>query len=110
LYYINMSKEYYVYIVASGKNGTIYVGVTNNIQRRLWEHKNNIVNSFTSEYKVKILVYYEIYEDINTAISREKQLKKWNRKWKTDLIEKNNYEWNDLSSAWIPDLVGNDRK
>lgn len=103
-----MLKRYYVYILASKKNGTLYIGVTNDLQRRIWEHKNNQIKGFTSKYKVNILVYCEEFNDINLAIAREKQLKKWNRKWKTDLIEKNNYEWKDLSKTWIPDQVGND--
>jgi putative endonuclease len=92
------------------RNGTLYIGVTNNIQKRIWQHKNHLVDGFTSKYDVTKLVYYEVHEGMDYAIAREKQLKKWNRKWKIDLIEKNNCEWSDLSVTWIPDQVGNDKK
>ena len=75
-------KQYYVYILASKRNGTLYIGVTSNLKKRVYEHKNNIVKGFTSEYSIYLLVYYEIYEDIKEAILREKRLKKWERKWK----------------------------
>ena len=81
---------YYVYILASQKNGTIYTGVTNDIRRRVWEHKHNLVKGFTEEYGVHMLVYFEQTEDIETAILREKQIKSWKRKWKLSLIEKDN--------------------
>ena len=90
-------KLYYVYILASKGNGTLYTGITSNIARRMEEHKNNTVEGFTKKYKVHMLVYYEIFSDVYMAISREKQLKKWNRKWKINLIEKNNPRWKDLS-------------
>ena len=96
-------KQYYVYILASKKNGTIYIGVTGNLLKRVDEHKNNIVQGFTQKYNVHALVYYEQYGDINSAIAREKQLKKWNRQWKINLIEKDNPDWNDLFeevSSW----------
>ncbi len=86
----------YVYILASKKNGTLYIGVTNNIGRRTYEHKNWFDEWFTKKYNVKILVYYEKFASINDAIAREKQLKKWNRKWKIELFEKDNPEWKDL--------------
>ncbi len=101
--------QYYIYILASKRNGTLYVGVTNNLERRLYEHKNNLIQGFTSKYKVHSLVYYEQTNDIYSAIKREKQLKGWNRKWKLDLVEKINPEWHDLSVDWIPDQVGNDK-
>jgi putative endonuclease len=85
-----------VYILASKKNGTLYVGVTSNLKRRIYEHKNNIIIGFTSKYKVHNLVYYEGYGNINDALTREKQLKHWNRNWKIELIEKNNKNWEDL--------------
>ncbi|NMH25675.1 GIY-YIG nuclease family protein [Flavobacterium solisilvae] len=94
-------RQYFVYIVASKKNGTLYIGVTNNIERRIKEHKSKLnPQSFTSRYNVNILVYYETFQYINDAIDREKQLKKWNRQWKINLIEEENKEWKDLSSDW----------
>jgi len=92
--------RYFVYILASKKNGVLYIGVTNDIERRIKEHKNKIVKGFTSRYNVDQLVYLEKYNEINEAIKREKRLKKWNRQWKIDLIEKDNPEWNDISSDW----------
>lgn len=89
-------KNYYVYILASKKNGTLYIGVTNDLVKRVYEHKNNYVEGFTKKYNVQRLVYYEDYDDINLAINREKCLKKWNRKWKLKLIEKQNPNWLDL--------------
>ena len=90
-------KNYYVYILASKKNGTLYVGVTNDLIRRVYEHKNSLAEGFTKKYNVKTLVYYEATEDVNSAIAREKSLKKCSRKSKLDLIEKNNPQWKDLS-------------
>ncbi|MBI5206071.1 MAG: GIY-YIG nuclease family protein [Nitrospirae bacterium] len=92
-----MSK-YYVYILASKKNGTLYIGVTSDLVKRIYEHKNNLVEGFTKKYNVHNLVHYEIAEDINSAVTREKQLKKWNRDWKIKLIEKSNPVWKDLYS------------
>jgi putative endonuclease len=87
---------YYVYILASGRNGTLYIGSTNDLIRRVWEHKNHVIPSFTKRYQVTHLVYYECYEDIGLANQREKNLKHWYRKWKLDLIESKNPDWNDL--------------
>ena len=81
-----MSKSYYVYILASRKNGTLYIGVTNDLIKRMYEHKNHLIKGFTDKYNVTILVYFEETNDINEAIKREKQLKKWNRKWKLELL------------------------
>ncbi|MBT7008395.1 MAG: GIY-YIG nuclease family protein [Candidatus Jacksonbacteria bacterium] len=89
-------KTYCVYIVASRKNGTIYVGVTSNLVKRLWEHNNGFYKGFTKKYKVNLLVYYEIFEDPTRAIEREKQLKNWKRAWKIRLIEDQNPLWRDL--------------
>jgi len=89
-------KIYYVYILASKRNGTLYIGVTNDLVRRVYEHKNNLVDGFSKEYGVHRLVYYEQYGDVEFAIQREKYLKQWNRKWKLELIEKKNPEWKDL--------------
>ena len=88
--------NYYVYILASRRNGTLYIGVTNDLIRRVYEHKNGLIRGFTKRYNVHNLVYYEQTNDINSAINREKQLKKWYRKWKIELIERNNPDWNDL--------------
>jgi putative endonuclease len=89
-------KQYYVYILASKRNGTLYIGVTNDLVRRVWQHKNDITECFTKEYTVHDLVYYEDTTDVTSAIAREKQLKKWNREWKIELIERMNPEWKDL--------------
>ncbi len=93
-------KQYNVYILASKKNGTLYIGVTNNLIRRVFEHKNGLIAGFTKKYNIKILVHYEITSDINEAIKREKILKKWNRQWKIQLIEKTNPNWEDLSKVF----------
>jgi putative endonuclease len=87
---------YYVYLLASKKHGTLYLGVTNDIVRRLHEHRTKAVKGFTSRYGVDKLVWFEIYDDTETAIAREKELKKWRRDWKIRLIEEQNPEWNDL--------------
>ncbi len=86
----------YVYILSSGKNGTIYIGVTSDLKRRVWEHKHDLVKGFTKEYGVHNLVYFEQYEDIEQAILREKQMKTWKRFWKIKLINKCNPDWTDL--------------
>ncbi len=83
-------------MLASQRNGTLYTGVTNDLKRRIWEHKHNLVKGFTKEYGVHILVYFEQREDIEEVILREKKLKRWKRKWKLDLIEKENPDWKDL--------------
>ena len=93
--------NYYVYILASSKNGTLYIGVTNDLMRRLYEHKNKLIKGFTSKYKIHNLVYFEETDNIAEAIRREKQLKGWNRKWKIALIEKDNPSWDDLSKGWF---------
>lgn len=85
-----------VYILASKRNGTLYTGVTNNLLRRIWEHKNNIVEGFTKKYNVHLLVHYELFTDIRLALAREKEIKQWTRAWKTQLIEKDNPLWKDL--------------
>ena len=89
--------SYYVYILASKRNGTLYIGVTNDLIRRVYEHKNGLIEGFTKKYSVKNLVYYEQTNDVREAILREKRLKKWNRDWKIKLIEKMNPDWKDLS-------------
>ena len=85
-----------VYILASRRHGTLYVGVTNDLVKRVWEHKNNVVEGFTKKYGVHELVYFEMHADMVQAIQREKRIKKWNRAWKIELIEKENPDWNDL--------------
>lgn len=87
---------YAVYILASKRNGTLYTGVTNNLLRRIWEHKNNIVEGFTKKYNVHLLVHYELFTNIRLAFAREKEIKQWTRAWKTQLIEKDNPLWKDL--------------
>ncbi len=85
-----------MYILASKRNGTLYVGVTSDLVRRVWEHQNDLVASFTKMYKVHTLVWYEVHESIEAAIAREKNIKAWKRLWKLELIEKTNPDWNDL--------------
>jgi putative endonuclease len=91
-----MEKTYFVYMLASTRNGTLYLGVTNDLARRVHEHKARQIAGFTSRYNVHMLVWYETYGDVNEAIAREKQLKKWERRWKLDLIETLNSAWKDL--------------
>ena len=91
-----MSKNYYVYIVTNYNNSVLYVGVTSNLTKRIYEHKEKLVEGFTKKYNVNKLVYYEVFDDINNAISREKQLKAGSRKRKINLINKFNNEWKDL--------------
>jgi len=92
----NIKNQYYIYILANKRNGTLYIGVTSDVVKRVYEHKNNLIDGFTKKYNIHKLVYYETTNDIESAIRREKQLKKWNRKWKLELIKKNNSEWEDL--------------
>jgi putative endonuclease len=89
-------KQPAVYILASKKNGTLYIGVTSDLVKRIWQHKNHVVSGFTEDYDVNVLVYFEQYDDMENAITREKVLKTWNRVWKIKLIEKTNPAWNDL--------------
>ena len=90
-------KNSYLYILASERNGTLYIGVTSNLEKRIYEHKQHINEGFTKKYNVDRLVWYSCYEDITEAITREKQIKKWNRSWKIKAIEDMNPEWKDLS-------------
>ena len=103
-------KNYYTYILASKRNGTLYIGVTNDLVRRIYEHKNHLIEGFTSKYDVSRLVYYEITSDVKSALSREKQLKSWNRQWKLELIEKSNPNWNDLYDDLVPGFSGQARE
>ena len=100
-----MTKDhtYFVYILASWKNGTLYVGVTNHLLRRVQEHREDLVPGFTKKYSVKLLVYFEVHADINEAIGREKRIKRWLRSWKLELIEQQNPQWRDI---W-PELAVN---
>jgi putative endonuclease len=91
-----MLKQAYIYILASKRNGTLYIGVTSDLIKRIYEHKHDLVDGFTKRYRVHDLVYFEAHEDIQQAITREKQMKKWNRNWKLRLIEKTNPIWRDL--------------
>ena len=88
--------SYYVYILASRKNGTLYIGVTNDLVRRAYDHRNDAIEGFTKKYSVHTLVYYEPYTDVRDALTREKRLKKWKRQWKINLIESTNPDWKDL--------------
>ena len=97
-----MSKRPAVYILASKRNGTLYIGVTSDLVKRTWEHKNGVSGGFTAQYDIRTLVYYELHQDMRSAIVREKQMKKWQRAWKIELIEKSNPNWNDL---W-PEIAG----
>jgi putative endonuclease len=92
-------KQYYVYILTSRKSGTLYIGVTNNLLRRMWEHKNHLIEGFTKKYSVDKLVWFDYTDDIYEATKKEKQLKKWKRNWKIRLIEENNPCWKDLSKT-----------
>ena len=87
---------YYVYILASKRNGTLYVGVTSDLKKRIYEHREKMVDGFTKEHNIKKLVYFESTTDVRCAITREKQLKKWNREWKIRQIEEMNPNWEDL--------------
>ncbi|OGI42434.1 MAG: GIY-YIG nuclease [Candidatus Muproteobacteria bacterium RBG_16_64_11] len=91
-----MPKQPAVYILANKRNGTLYIGVTSNLLKRVWDHKNDLVAGFTKRHNVHLPVYYELHEDMESAITREKQLKKWNRARKLELIEKQNSGWRDL--------------
>lgn len=94
-------KDYFVYILASKKNGTLYVGVTDDLIRRVYEHKNDLIEGFTKKHQVHNLVYFESTPDPLSAISREKVLKRWKRSWKIRLIEETNAEWKDLYKQMI---------
>ena len=93
-----MSKTYFVYIMASRRNGTLYIGVTNDLARRSAEHREGVADGFTKDYAVKLLVYFEVFENIDEAIAREKRLKRYKREWKMNLIQQHNVEWRDLAT------------
>ena len=100
------SHAYYVYILASKIRGTLYIGVTNNLERRVYEHKSKLNKGFTQKYGVSKLMYFEVFQYVNEAIKREKNLKKWKRNWKIKLIEKDNEKWLDLSRDWYDNNTG----
>ena len=89
-------KQPCVYFLSSARNGTLYIGVTSNLIKRIWEHKNHVIEGFTKKYNVDRLVWYEQHGDVNEAIKREKQIKRWKRDWKIEMIEKMNSDWRDL--------------
>jgi putative endonuclease len=89
-------KQPCVYLLASRRNGTLYVGVTSDVVKRVWEHKENLIDGFTKRYGVHTLVWYELHESMEAAIQREKAIKEWKRRWKVELIEKTNPQWRDL--------------
>ncbi len=91
-----MTKQGYTYILASKRKGTLYIGVTSDLAKRIWQHRNDAVKGFTEKYVVKLLVHYEVFDEITGAIEREKQLKRWHRQWKINLIEEHNPNWDDL--------------
>ena len=97
-----MERAGYVYIMSSGKNGTLYFGVTSDLAKRVWEHREGVVPGFTRKYRCKLLVWFEAFDDIQQARLRELQMKEWKRAWKTKLIEERNLDWNDL----YPGLFG----
>lgn len=89
-------KKFYVYIMASKKNGFLYIGLTSNLSKRIWEHREAVVEGHTKKYNIKRLVYFEVFDGFEEAEQREKKLKRWRRQWKNELIEKENLDWNDL--------------
>lgn len=91
-----MEKQFFVYILASKRNGTLYIGVTSDLKKRVWEHKNDVVEGFTKTYDVHDLVWFESHETTESAITREKQMNEWKREWKIKRIEEMNPEWKDL--------------
>ena len=93
--------QYYVYLLTNKKDGTLYIGMTNDLERRIFEHKQKLIDGFTKKYGLNQLIYFERFQYVNDAIKREKQLKNWNRQWKIDLIEIENPDWNDLAKDWF---------
>jgi putative endonuclease len=95
-----MREHFYVYILATRKDGPIYIGVTNDLHRRVFEHKTHVIRGFTARYNINRLVYVEVFESIESAIAREKKLKRWRREWKVQLIERGNPDWRDLAEEF----------
>jgi len=102
-------KQYYVYILTNRRNGTLYTGVTNDLRRRVLEHKDGTIGGFTEKYQVMLLVYFERHNDIERAIRREKSIKRWRRKWKLALIESMNPHWDDLYEVYYPGRVSSEK-
>ncbi|MDO6675144.1 GIY-YIG nuclease family protein [Tenacibaculum sp. 1B UA] len=92
--------QYYIYIITNKKDGVLYIGVTNNLERRIFEHKNKLVKGFSSKYNLDKLIYFEEHQFIKEAIKREKNMKKWKRAWKINLVIKENPNWDDLAKNW----------
>ena len=97
-------KNYYIYIITNKPKGTLYIGMTNNLVRRGYEHRDGLIDRFTKKYNLKRLVYFEVFNRVEDAILREKRLKKWNRQWKINLIEKANSGWNDLYQQLVKNI------
>jgi len=95
-----MYKTYYVYLITNWSNKVLYIGVTSNLEQRIYQHKNKLINGFTRKYNINKLVYFEQTNDINSAITREKEIKKWRREKKDDLVKSKNKTWDDLSEFW----------
>ena len=95
-----MNKTYYVYLITNWNNQVMYIGVTNNLERRLYQHKNKLIKGFSEKYNINKLVYFEQTNDIESAITREKEIKKWRREKKNSLVESTNKQWEDLSKQW----------
>ena len=93
--------QYYVYIIINKKDGVLYIGVSNDLERKMFEHKNKLVKGFSSKYNLNKLIYFESYQFVKDAIKREKNLKKWKRDWKINLIVEDNADWIDLSEDWF---------
>ncbi len=100
---MSKNKQYFVYILTNKTNNVLYIGVTNNLTRRIYEHKNKLIDGFTKKYNLNKLVYYETTDNAESAIKREKQLKNWHRDWKINLINQQNPEWQDLSVEFFED-------
>ncbi len=98
---ITMAQSYFVYILTNRKDGVLYIGITNDLVRRVFQHREGAIPGFTNKYNLKRLIYFEAFDDPENAIMREKRMKKWNREWKIELIENNNPEWRDL----YPDIL-----
>ena len=102
--YLQMYKtnhQYFLYIITNKKEGVLYIGITNNLERRIFEHKNKLVKGFSSRYNLDKLVYFESFQYINEAIKREKNMKKWKREWKINLINENNPNWENIAENWF---------
>ena len=101
-----MNKDYFIYILASQRNGTLYIGITSDLIKRVWQHKEKLADGFTKKYNVNRLVYFEQFRDPESAIRREKRLKKYTRQWKINIIEKENPEWKDLYETLVSGYPG----